>query len=99
MKRSRGRSGRPWQRAVQACRARVAAGEPCARCGQPIDLNLPHNHRWSVTTGHIVPVVDLPDDHPLHLDPRNHQPEHRACGSSAGSRDMHARRVRHARHW
>lgn len=36
--------------AIEACRARAAAGEPCAICGQPIDVT----RRWIVRDGRRV---------------------------------------------
>ena len=43
-------------RARRRIAQRVRAGEPCALCGQPIDLGLPYPHPDSFTVDHTVPT-------------------------------------------
>lgn len=39
-------------------RARLRAEQrPCHLCGQPIDYSLPHDHPYSFSVDHIVPVA------------------------------------------
>lgn len=35
---------------------RVAAGEPCALCNQPIDLTIPYPDPWSFVVDHAIPT-------------------------------------------
>lgn len=95
MPRSKGRTGRPWRRAVAITRARVEAGEGCIKCGQGIDLTLDPNHRMAFTADHIMPVHMLGPNDPLLVDPTNLNPAHRACNSADGARirDAHKRVV------
>lgn len=75
---------------VNALRSRVLAGEPCALCGQPIDLSLPQTYvdprdgkrkraPWSFEVDEIVPISQggLPYG-------ENCQPAHRICNQKAG---------------
>ena len=80
---------------------RVAAGEPCALCGQPIDLTLPQTYidqrdgkrkraPWSLEVDEIVPISlgGLPYGD-------NCQPAHRKCNQMAGNK-RRGKRVRPA---
>ena len=71
---------------------RVAAGEPCALCGKPIDLTLPQTYidpkdgrrkraPWSCEVDEIVPISrgGLPYGD-------NCQPAHRRCNQLAGNK-------------
>lgn len=82
MPRSRGRSGRPWQRATRAQRT---LGLPCWLCHQPIDYTLPDNHDDAFSADHEIPVSHLPAGHPLLTDPGNLRSAHRRCNSERGA--------------
>lgn len=61
---------------------------PCARCGDPVDRDLPYPHPGSLQVGHIVErdrarAMGWTDEDLL--DVRVTQPEHMTCGSSAGA--------------
>ena len=80
---SRGRGGRPYQRA----RAQVFATEThCHRCGHEVDKTLPYRdldtgqiNRWSKTFGHTTELDAGGDPYDGHL-------EHWYCNISAGAR-------------
>lgn len=74
-------------------RARIAAGEPCALCGQPIDLDAPQWYvdpkdgrrkraPWSWEVDEIVPVSAGGSPY----DADNCQPAHRWCNGKAGAK-------------
>ena len=76
----------------QAIRSRVLAGEPCALCGQPIDLSLPQTYidprdgkrkraPWSLEVDEIVPV-----SRGGACWGSNCQPAHRICNQKAGDK-------------
>ena len=44
------------RRARKRVAQRVKAGEPCALCGQPIDLSVPYPDPLAFTVDHIVPT-------------------------------------------
>ena len=78
-------------RALQLVRDRVANGEPCALCGQPIDLTAPQfvlvNGRkrrtpWSLECDEVVPVSRGGSP----TDPANLQPAHRLCNQRRGNK-------------
>ena len=82
------RAGR--ERVLRLVRERAANGEPCALCGQPIDLSLPQweirNGRrwrtpWSLECDEIVPVSRGGSP----TDPNNVQPTHRICNQKKGA--------------
>lgn len=77
---------------ANAIRSRVLSGEPCALCGQPIDLSLPQTYvdprdgkrkraPWSLEVDEIVPISQggLPYG-------ENCQPAHRICNQRAGAK-------------
>lgn len=53
---------------------RVRAGEPCALCGQPIDLSLRYPAPMSFVVDHILPTAHGGSDHYDQL-----QPAHARC--------------------
>lgn len=57
--------------------------EPCCRCGQPIDYQLPGNTRWGPTLDHLDPLAHGGDMHP---DPDRLAPAHLHCNSRHGGR-------------
>lgn len=59
----------------------AARNLPCARCRNPINYNLPPQHRLGYETGHIISRKERPD---LTLVWANLQPEHVKCNRSAG---------------
>lgn len=76
----------------QAIRSRVLAGEPCALCGQPIDLSLPQFYidpkdgrrkraPWSLEVDEIIPA-----SRGGLVYGENCQPAHRACNQRAGAK-------------
>lgn len=69
---SRGRAGRPWRRARAR---RLAQGDPCAWCGNYIDLSIGFPHPLSPTVDHIIPLARGGDP----LDSNNLQPMHKVC--------------------
>lgn len=62
------------ERARRRIAARVRAGEPCALCGKPIDLNLRYPHPEAFTVDHITPSSHGGSDHYEQL-----QPSHFRC--------------------
>lgn len=62
------------ERARKRIRQRVQAGEPCALCGRPIDLELAYPHPDSFTVDHITPSSHGGNDHIDGL-----RPSHAAC--------------------
>ncbi|MFI2084333.1 HNH endonuclease signature motif containing protein [Streptomyces rubiginosohelvolus] len=85
------RNGRPYRRLVAAVKA---LGDPCARCGQPIDPTLNARSGWSFTLDHIVP---LSRGGSL-LDPANARSMHRRCNSARGNR-LTTAQPRASRRW
>lgn len=80
------------ERMLTIVRERVQAGEPCALCGQPIDLSLPQlfvdpkdgkrkRAPWSLECDEIVPV----SKGGCATDPENIQPTHRICNQRKGA--------------
>ena len=82
-------------------KARIMAGEPCALCGQPIDIDAPQWHidprdgkrkraPWSWEVDEIVPVSrgGSPYDH------ENVHPAHRICNQRAGDKRPRPQTVR-----
>ena len=75
--------------AIAACRARAAAGEPCALCGQPIDVT----RAWIIEDGRrvrdplscecdeVIPVSR--GGSPVDLE--NVRPVHRICNEKRGA--------------
>lgn len=62
------------QRARKRIAQRVKAGEPCALCGQPIDLAIRWPDPMAFEVDHIVPTsIGGSDDYDLL------QPAHRTC--------------------
>lgn len=85
-------------------RARIAAGEPCALCGQPIDLDAPQWYvdpkdgrrkraPWSWEVDEIVPVSAGGSPY----DAENVQPAHRLCNGKAGAKRQGKRDLRKPR--
>lgn len=60
--RSHGRTGGRWRKVQAECRARAARGEPCAWCGQHIDVAIPypHPHSFAADHAHELSVGGLP---------------------------------------
>lgn len=82
-------------------RSRIAAGEPCAICGQPIDLGMPQTYvdpkdgrrkraPWSWEVDEIVPLARGGSP----FDPDNVQPAHRICNERKGCGRARVVRVR-----
>lgn len=82
-------------RVRELVRARIAAGEPCALCGQPIDLDAPQWYvdpkdgrrkraPWSWEVDEIVPLAAGGSP----FDAGNVQPAHRICNGRAGAKGM-----------
>lgn len=78
---SRGRRGRPYQRARERC---FATETHCRRCGREVDKTLPHRdpitgrvNIWSKTFGHADELDAGGNPYIGHL-------EHLHCNSSAG---------------
>ena len=67
-------------RARKRIKQRVQAGEPCALCGRPIDLDLTYPHPESFTVDHITPSSHGGGDHIDGL-----RPSHAACNRSRGN--------------
>ena len=74
-------------------KARILSGEPCALCGQPIELDAPQWYvdpkdgrrkraPWSWEVDEIVPVSKGGSPY----DPANVQPAHRICNQRAGDK-------------
>lgn len=79
-------------------KARIMAGEPCAICGKPIDLDAPQTYvdpkdgkrkraPWSWEVDEIVPVSK--GGSPWDAD--NVQPAHRICNQRAGAKGRQRR--------
>lgn len=75
--------------AIEACRARAANGEPCALCGQPIDVSLSwyvdtdgkrKRHPMSCECDEVIPISrgGLPYGD-------NTRPVHRICNERRGA--------------
>jgi hypothetical protein len=90
--RSKGRGGRPWRRARLRCLTR---GDPCAWCGNPIDLTIPYPHPLSAVVDHITSLVLGGDP----LDPHNHQPMHKVCNEEKERRRAQKRATPASRVW
>lgn len=67
-------------RARKRIAARVRAGEPCALCGQPIDLSIRYPHPEAFTVDHITPTSHGGNDHIDGL-----RPSHAACNRARGN--------------
>lgn len=92
MARSKGRTGRPWQR----LRAQVIAESThCGRCGQPLRPELRWPHLMSSTAGHIVPLCE--GGHPT--DRANLQAEHLDCNLKAEIERRRQRKLNASRDW
>lgn len=89
-----GRSGRPYKRAVALLKRE--GPHICWICGSDIDMSLPHNHRWSWTLDHVLPLAEYPC---MALDPANHREAHRACNSAKGKGASVKRTTRNSRNW
>lgn len=77
-------SARPWRR----LRAEVlgywkTVGLPCARCGRPLNYELPAKHAMSATVDHVVSRALAPH---RALDRSNLVVMHRRCNSSKGAK-------------
>lgn len=68
-------------RARKRIAVRVRAGEPCALCGQPIDLTIAWPDPWSYTVDHVIPSSHGGDDHG---DDQLH-PAHKQCNERRGN--------------
>jgi 5-methylcytosine-specific restriction endonuclease McrA len=72
-----------WQQLRRArLQAAIRAGEPCWRCGLPIDYGLPGTHPHGPHLDHVRPVALYPA---LALDPGNTRWAHRVCNERAGA--------------
>jgi hypothetical protein len=74
------RNGRTRRERLNADNLKAQRRQPCARCGQRIDYNLPTDDLMAFNAGHIKSWHDYPH---LREDPGNLQPEHAKCGKSA----------------
>jgi hypothetical protein len=74
---------------LDTVRERARHGEPCFKCGHPIDLDAPRNSRWSFTMHH---TRSLMSGGTAVCDEGEVFPCHRACNASLGLREQNARR-------
>lgn len=51
------RTGHAWRKARAATRTRAANGEPCAICGEKIDVNLKYPHPDSFSAEHPIALA------------------------------------------
>jgi hypothetical protein len=79
--RSKGRTGRPYRRAVERVKRR---SQICGICGEAIDMDLRWPDPKSFSADHIETVKALPLNDPRLTDPRNMRPSHLGCNSSRG---------------
>lgn len=98
----RTKNGSARRKLLQVVRNRAANGEPCAICGQPIDVSLPQWYvdpkdgrrkraPWSLECDERVPVSRYAEGgyatpQACALDPANVQPTHRICNQRAGAK-------------
>ncbi len=88
--------------ALERSRQRVRNGERCyfwrnpdhPRCPGVINLNLPANDPWALTTHHIQRIMD--GGPAVVDDPRYEAPAHRSCNSADGLRAQNQRRKSHS---
>jgi 5-methylcytosine-specific restriction endonuclease McrA len=92
MARSKGRSGRPWQRLRRQV---LAESTHCARCGQPLRPELPWRHPYSSTVDHIVSLCE--GGHPT--DRANLAAMHRTCNVRKENARRKARALGTSRDW
>jgi hypothetical protein len=92
MARSKGRSGRPWQRLRRQV---IAESTHCGRCGQWLDKTLRWPDLMSPTAGHIVPLCE--GGHPT--DRANLQGEHLTCNVQAENDRRKQRSLNVSRDW
>lgn len=78
MARSKGRTGRPWERLASSVKARR---DPCWLCGYPIDYDAEPRTRWSFSVDHIVPLSQGGTPR----DPANLAAAHYGCNSRKGN--------------
>jgi 5-methylcytosine-specific restriction endonuclease McrA len=84
-----------WQairkRAIARARSR---GDPCYRCGKPIDYRLSGRHMWGATVDHVLPVAKHPE---LTYNESLLAVSHRTCnlrnGASLGGKRLAAKRA------
>jgi 5-methylcytosine-specific restriction endonuclease McrA len=76
MPRSKGRTGRPWQRIRQ--HVIDTSDGICAWCHRPVDRTLPGTHPWGPTADHIIEL----DRGGPERDPANLQLMHRRCNNA-----------------
>lgn len=98
----RTKNGSARRKLLQVVRTRAANGEPCAICGQPIDVSLPQWYvdpkdgrrkraPWSLECDERVPVSRYAEGgyatpQACALDFANVQPTHRICNQRAGAK-------------
>lgn len=98
----RRKSGTARNKLLAYVRGRAAGGEPCAICGQPIDMSLPQWYvdpkdgrrkraPWSCECDEIVPVsrwqeAGYPSPEACALDRNNVAPAHRICNQRASDK-------------
>lgn len=92
MPRSKGRSGRPWERLKAQV---IADATHCGRCGGWLDKSLRWPARMSATAGHIVALID--GGHPT--DRANLQAEHLTCNVRAENERRRQRKLNASRDW
>ena len=90
------RNGRTRRERANADNLKAQRKQPCARCGQRINYELPIDHPQAFIAGHIKSWIDHPH---LREDPANLQPEHARCGKSAGADDGQTNVGLTSRHW
>ncbi len=79
--RSKGRTGRPYRRAVEQVKRR---SQVCWLCGEAIDLTLKNPDPMSFSADHVETVKSLPPNDPRLNDSRNMRPAHLSCNSRRG---------------
>lgn len=94
---------------LQYVRNRAANGEPCALCGQPIDVHAPQwfidrdgkrkRAPWSLECDEVIPVSryqegGYPSPEACALDRNNVQPVHRICNQRAGDKRVRRKVIR-----
>lgn len=98
----RTKNGSARRKLLLMVRSRAASGEPCALCGQPIDVDLPQWYvdptdgrrkraPWSCECDERIPVSRYTEGgyatpEACALDPNNVQPVHRICNQKAGAK-------------
>ncbi|MEA1795126.1 HNH endonuclease [Rhodococcus qingshengii] len=95
--RSKGRTGRPYRRAVERVKRR---SQVCWLCNEAIDMSLKWPDPMSFSADHVESVKSLPPNDPKLTDPKNLMPAHLSCNSRRGDGSREApRQLRWSRQW